>query len=40
MGSLTLLNNIKPELLLFKENTRKKIGAETEGKAMQRLCYL
>jgi hypothetical protein len=37
MGPPTHLKNINPELLLFKGNTETNSGAETEGKAIQRL---
>ena len=40
MGPPTHLQNKNPELLLSKQNTGTKIGAETEGKATQRLSYL
>jgi hypothetical protein len=38
MGPPTHLKNINPELLLSKGNTKN--GAETEGKAIQRLPHL
>jgi hypothetical protein len=40
MGPHIHLKNINLELLLFKGNTGTKIGAETEGKAIQRLSHL
>jgi hypothetical protein len=40
MGPPTHLKNINPELLLSKENAGTKSGAETEGKAIQRLPQL
>ena len=39
-GSPTHLQNFNPELLLSKWNTGTKSGAETEGKAIQRLPHL
>ena len=40
MGPPTHLKNINPELFLSKENSGTKSGAETEGKAIERLSYL
>jgi hypothetical protein len=40
MGLPTHLKNINPEFLLLKGNTGTKNGAETEGKAIQRLLHL
>jgi hypothetical protein len=40
MGPYTHLKNIHPELLLSKGNTRTKSGAETKGKAIQKLPHL
>ena len=40
MGSPTHLQILNPEGLLFKGNTGTKCGAETEGKATQRLPHL
>jgi hypothetical protein len=40
MGPPTHLKNINPELLLLKGNVRRKIGTETERKAIQRLPHL
>jgi hypothetical protein len=40
MGPSTHLQNFNPELLLSKGNTGTKSGAETEGKAIQRLPKL
>jgi hypothetical protein len=37
MGPPTYLQNFNPELLLSKGNTGIKSGAETEGKAVQKL---
>jgi hypothetical protein len=34
------LQNVNPELLLSKGNTGEKSGAETEGKAIQKLFHL
>jgi hypothetical protein len=39
-GPPTHLKKFNPELLLSKGNARTKRGAETEGKALQRLPYL
>jgi hypothetical protein len=39
MGLPTHLKNINSELLLSKGNTETKSGAETEGKAVQRLPH-
>jgi len=36
----THLKNFNPEFLLSKENAKTKSGAETEGKAIQRLPHL
>jgi hypothetical protein len=36
----TQLKNINPEFLLSKENAGTKSGAETEGKAIQKLLHL
>jgi hypothetical protein len=35
----SLLKNINPELLLSKENTETKSGADTEEKAIQKLPH-
>jgi hypothetical protein len=40
MGPPTHLKNINPEFLLAKVNAVTKSGAETEGKAIQRLLHL
>jgi hypothetical protein len=40
MGPPTYLKNFNPELLLSKGNTGTKSGAETEGKAIQRMPHL
>jgi hypothetical protein len=37
MGALNRFKNINPELLLPKENSGTKSGAEIEGKVIQRL---
>jgi hypothetical protein len=37
MGPPNHLKNINPEFLLFKGNTGTKNGAETDGKAIQKL---
>ena len=37
MGPHAHLKNFNPKLLLSKRNTETKIGAETDGKAIQRL---
>ena len=39
-GATTHIQNFNPELLLCKGNTGTKSGAETEGKAIQRLPHL
>jgi hypothetical protein len=40
MGPPIHLQNFNPELLLSEGNTGTKSGAETEGKAIQRLPHL
>jgi hypothetical protein len=40
MGPPNYLQNFNPELIKSKENTGTKIGAETEGKAIQKLPNL
>jgi hypothetical protein len=40
MGPPTYLKNFNPEIFLSKGKTEKKYGAETEGKAIQRLPHL
>jgi hypothetical protein len=39
-GATTHFKMFNPELFLSKRNAETKIGAETEGKAIQRLPYL